>query len=330
MFGVGTPELIAFLLFIGFVVVLVRVLADLRRVRAERGPLPREARLIGLTRVGGLLAGVVVATQLDRLSAAASQVLWPTAVTASVLVAVVLGEVLVRPTPAPGPRSASLAVRRVRDHLPASTPVVGALAVLTAPLLVVTTVTAGGPGVGEAGLACARAGIRSSTDVYPGAPISVPLAVVLVVGLVAVAAAVRRVVHRPGGHPDPAVDDAARRRSVRALVAAAALLLGASFVSVARTATVAWDEMAAGLGGRSCAPAWMGSPWIGLLSILAAAALVLTLGAVVTLVRLTPVVAPAPPAGLATPGPLVTAPTTRPGVEPGSRPDTGSGTGRTG
>ncbi|KQT90918.1 hypothetical protein ASG49_14490 [Marmoricola sp. Leaf446] len=218
----------------------------------------REARLVGATRVAGVAVGLLAAAAVGQGgSLGAGSMLAPTVLGTCVLLAVIAGETLVRPRREPGVRSASLAVRRVRDHLPRTWLPVAVVAVLTAGLLVLTTVTAGpDPTDGSTrSLRCEQGAYVSSVSPYPGAYYAVPLALALVAVLAVAALAARQVVVRPRGRADAGGDDTLRRRSLRVVVAATGVTLGLSYVGVASPTAVALRTLGKGLE-VSCAPGW--------------------------------------------------------------------------
>jgi hypothetical protein len=93
-------------------------------------------------------------------------------------------------------------------------------------------------------------GLSASNGPWPGLFYSVPLGIVVVVGLVGAAVALRALVLRPRSVSDPELvvaDDALRRGSAEAVVAAAGVMVSASLLAVALTAGSA-------LIGFACAP----------------------------------------------------------------------------
>ena len=230
---------------------------DHARPAAVRAP-TREGRLVGATRVVGVVIGFLVAQAVAGGTYGIGSMLAPTVFGACVLVAVVVGETLVRPRSGDGARSASLAVRRVRDYAPRLWVLVAAVVVLTAGLLLLTTLTASpDPTDGTArSLSCHRGGFSSTFSPYPGAYYAGPLALGVAVVLLVAGLASRQVVLRPRGGGDVGGDDALRRRSLRVVVAATGVAVGSSYVGVASTAAGALANLGAQVG--DCAPGWAG------------------------------------------------------------------------
>lgn len=275
MFAVGLVELAALLaLVVGAAVVLALVL----RTGGRRVPSTRESRWVAATRLAGLVAGLVAAGQVwQRGSYGTGPMLAPAALGLCVLVAVALGETVVRPRRGPGSRTASLRPRRVRDYAPR--PLAWAVAtqvVVTAAVLTLTTLTASRDAYTASvrALACTSAQGGSSRAPYPGSYYSGPLAVALVLVLLVAALAARQVVLRPRGLGATDADDALRRRSLTVVLAATGLATSAPYLGIGLTAGLALQQL--GADGVDCAAAWTGP--VGLvvtLSLVPAAALLL-------------------------------------------------------
>ncbi|GAB3653128.1 hypothetical protein GCM10027596_03130 [Nocardioides korecus] len=293
MSAVGAPELLLVIL-LGAGVVTAVVLASRSGARTPQVPV-REARLVGLTRVVGVVAGFLAARAVSRGGTyGTGPMLAPAVFGTCVLLAVVAGETLVRPRRDPGVRSASLGVRRVRDYAPRVWVAVAAVLVLTTALLLFTTLTASPDetdGTARA-VSCEQAAGGASAGPYPGSYYTGPLALALLVVLVVAGIAARRVVQRPRGSGDVGGDDALRRRSLRVVVAATGLAVGSSYVGVATAAASALGNLAS--GESMCSPGWAGPVATGLgVSVLPVA--VLVLGCALILLR------PGTPHGLARP-----------------------------
>ena len=307
MLAIGAPELLLVLL-LGTGVTAAVVLATRSCSRAPQTPV-REARLVGLTRVVGVVVGFLAAEAVSRGGTyGTGPMLAPAVFGTCVLLAVVAGETLVRPRLDVGVRSASLGVRRVRDYAPRVWVAVAAVAALTAALLLFTTLTASRDatdGTSRA-VSCER-GIHGATaGPYPGGYYTGPLAVGLLVVLLVAGIAARRVVRRPRGRGAVGGDDALRRRSLRVVVAATGLAIGSSYIGVASSAAGALQNLA---GGESaCSPVWAGpvAPGLGL-SVLPVA--VLVIGCALILLRPgtprgpRPTTTERPPASAAAPSP---------------------------
>lgn len=141
MFRLGLIELV--LLLVPLLVAGVAVVLVGRSRSRLTSPAPaREARLVGLTRVVGVVVGLVTVSVIAGGTHGTGSMLGPTVFGACVLLAVVAGETLVRPRLEPGVRSATLGVRRVRDYAPRIWIPVAAVGVMTFSLLLLTTITA--------------------------------------------------------------------------------------------------------------------------------------------------------------------------------------------
>lgn len=208
---------------------LVVVLLLLRAPQALPERLQAVARTTGRWRLAGLLVGVAVAATSAQSGALGRGVLLAVPMLSlCVLLGVVAGELRVRP-PAAGLRSAPLEVRSTRDYLPpVLTGLVGAATVVLGGLLALTSAVASADDLGRAGRALARACSPVSAEVrtpWPGSWYALPLAAVVGAGLVVAAVALVAVTRRPRSGEDPQVDDALRRQSATAVVAAVGLLV---------------------------------------------------------------------------------------------------------
>ena len=276
MVGIGVPELLILLLVLGgglvaLVVGAVVLVSGRADRRSGRVPATREWRLVQLTRAAGIVVGLLAgASVVGRGAYGAGPMLAPAAFGLCVVLATAVGETVVRPRRPVGVRSASLTPRRVAAYLPrVTTSLVGAVLVLSAATMLLTTLTAsrdGGTGTMRA-LACTSSAVSSERTPYPGSYYTAPLAGLLVAVLVVAALAARQVVRRPRGMAGTeAGDDALRRRSIGVVVAATGIAVCAPYVGVALTAGGALQ----GLVGQqeSCAPAWAGP--VGVALVLAA------------------------------------------------------------
>lgn len=188
--------------------------------------------------VAAVVVGAAVAWWLTgALALGRGLMLVPAVLGLSVVVGVGLAETVVRPRRPAGPRTASLAARRVADYLPrALTGAAVGTATLHVATLVVTTMTASADDLGRAGrVVAARCGdTASAASPYPGGYYSLPLAAVLVMTGLASAAALTAVVRRPRGlAADDVGDDILRRRSATRVVAASGAALAASHAGIA-------------------------------------------------------------------------------------------------
>ena len=259
--GIGIVELV--LLAMLPVGVVVTALVVLGAGAGRRVPSSRESRLVAITRAVGLLVGIAAAALvLQAGSYFSGPMLAPAAVGLGLLAGVAVGETLVRPRRAPGPRAASLRPRRVRDYAPRRLgPAVALQVVALAALLVLTTLTASRDtytGTVRA-LSCSDAGVSSSRTPYPGSFYSGPLALALLAVLLVAALAARQVVARPRGvgpAGDTGADDALRTRSLGVVVAATGIAVAAPYCGIALTAGIALHGL--GSGDPGCAPAWTG------------------------------------------------------------------------
>ncbi len=286
MFAVGLLEMLALLLVLavlgGLAVAAVR--GDRGRTHVPATPV-REGRLVGLTRVVGVVVGLLASQAVSEGSShGTGPMLAPTVFGTCVLLAVVAGETLVRPRRDAGVRSASLGVRRLRDYVPRAWIPVAVVVVLTAALLLLTTLTASldSPGGEARAVSCARGVFSSTASHYPGSYYSGPLALGLLVVLVVAGLAARQVVLRPRGRGDAGGDDALRRRSLRVVVAATGVAVGSSYVGVASTAAAALHTIGGQVG--DCAPGWSG-PVATALGVSVLPVVVLVIGCALVLLR---------------------------------------------
>ncbi|MXG88679.1 hypothetical protein [Nocardioides flavescens] len=245
-------------------------------VDAER----REWRRVRAVRLAGTALGVgaaVLVAQWGRHGT--GLMLAPAAFGLAVLLGTVVSETLARPPHPPGPRSASLTPRRVRDHLPSTTPLVLALVLVLVALLIVTTLSASADESGESRqLACTDPVVTQTHGPYAGAFYSTPLALALLLVLAVAALAAREVVLRPRGvsHSESGAD-AQRRESVGVVVAATGIAVGAPLVGVLLTTASA---LGMGSADPTCAPAWWAPTGLatGLLAVTVACGVSLLLG----------------------------------------------------
>lgn len=273
MFGLGLIELVALVLLLVGVGLLVRA-------RLSDGPVSvrREWRLVQLTRLVGVLAGWWVAGWTAETGRwGLGPALAPAAFGLVVLVAVGLGETVVRPPAAEGARSASLRPRRVTDYLPRQlTRVVTMVTAITFGLLLLTSLTASrDPGTGAMrALRCGSGDVSGTATPWPGTYYSLPIAGLLLAVLVVAAVAARQVVRRPRGlAPQDLDDDALRRRSLDVVVAAVGLTVALTLGGVAGRAAGALSDLGA---LTKCAPAWS-VPAGGVLTVVAVACIGLSL-----------------------------------------------------
>lgn len=240
---VGGPLLVA--------VVALAVLSSSRSRVAAR----REWALVRLTWMSALAAGAVVAWSVTGLvDLGRGTMLVPAVLGLFVVAGVGLGEAVVRPQRPPGPRTASLAPRRVAGYLPRPlSAAVGGITMLHLTTLALTTATATPDDQGRAGrqVAATCGTMSSAAGPYPGSFYSVPLIVLLVAIGLAATAALTAVVRRPRGFaPHEVGDDVLRRLSATRVVAAAGAAVSASHVGIAFFAGTALLRM-------DCHAAWM-------------------------------------------------------------------------
>jgi hypothetical protein len=262
----GTILPAIFLVFVVLVILGGTLLV--RRTRRRRGlmldPSPTSARLVGFRKTAGwrwagLVVGVVAAAQtasVGSLGLGVGQMLAPTAFGLCVIGGVVAGELATMPA-RDGVRTAALETRTVGNYLPRRLGGLVAVSTLAlGTLLVVTTLMGSPDDLGRAGRSLEqRCGAvqAGGTGPWPGSFYSVPLAIAVALGLLAAGLALRTVVMRPRRGSTPELvraDDALRRRSAQAVVAATGVMMAASLIGVALAAASAL------LNPYSCAPAW--------------------------------------------------------------------------
>lgn len=228
--------------------------------RLEIEPLRHDALLAGQRKAirrrwAGLGLGVVAAALTTTVgSLGLGVMLAPTVFGLFVIAGVVVGELAAIPR-REGVRTAALETRTVGDYLPRR---LGGLVMASTlglgVLLITTTLMGSADDMGRAGRSLFRMcspDTAAGRGPWPGLFYSVPLGIAVVLGLLVAAVALRTVVLRPrsGTAPDlVAADDALRRRSAEAVVAATGVMVAASMLGVALTSGVA-------LVGFACPPA---------------------------------------------------------------------------
>jgi hypothetical protein len=246
-------SVIILFVLVGAPLLLTLVALSLTSRGVEYGQEWTRVRLMWI--VAGLVGGVVAWLLHGSLDLGRGTMLAPAVLGIFVVAGVGLGETVVRPERPDGPRSASLAVRRVSDFLPrALSRVAGGIAVLHLATLALTTVTASADDMGRAGrqVAAQCGNTGSAASPYPGSFYSVPLALLLLVAGVATVAALTAVVRRPRGYaPDEVGDDVLRRWSTTRILAASGAALAASHSGIALFAGTALLRL-------DCQGAWMG------------------------------------------------------------------------
>lgn len=224
------------------------------RVAANREWMWVRATWAAASVVGGVTAWLVNGS----LDAGRGTMLVPAVLGLFVVSGVGLAETVVRPRRPAGPRTASLAPRRVTDYVPRrlATGVAG-ITVLHVSALALTTLTGSADDLGRAGrqIAAQCGNTGSAAGPYPGSFYSVPLILLLLVICLVTAAALLAVVRRPRGFaPDDVGDDELRRRSSTLVLAAVGAVVAASQVAIAFFAGTAMLRM-------TCQSAWM--PLVG-------------------------------------------------------------------
>ena len=241
-------------MLLGLVTLCLLVVALVVSRTGARTGVTREERAVRTIRGMGLVVGVVLAgwvllepTPFDRGLGSAA-VVAPLVLGVVLLVAVLLGELVVRPRHSGGARTASLRPRRLRDPLPRRlTRLVGAMTVAAVLLCTYTALTASPDDTGRAGRALfaqCTATVSSGRGPYPGSFYVVPYLVGLaVVAVVAVLAALR-ISHRTLG-ADAVAEERYRLAGLTSVVSAYGLTLSAPFAGISFFAGTA-------LLGHSC------------------------------------------------------------------------------
>lgn len=205
-------------------------------------------------RLAGLGLGVVAAAFTASVgSLGLGVMLAPTVFGICVIAGVVVGELATIPRRGVV-RTAALQTRTVGDYLPRRLGAMVAASTLgLGTLLVTTTLMGSADDMGRAGRSLFRLcgpERAASAGPWPGLFYSLPLGVAVAIGLFGAAVALRAVVLRPrsGSAPELVVaDDALRRRSAEAVVAATGVMVAASLFGVALSAGAA-------LLGFACPP----------------------------------------------------------------------------
>ena len=263
-------SLVVLLVLVGGPLLLTAIALAALSVARGRVHTRREWALVRVTWTAAVVVGVVVSWVVNSsLGLGRGTMLVPAVLGVFVVAGVGLGEAVVRPRRPAGPRTASLAPRRVSEYLPrALARAVGGITALHLSTLALTTATASADDMGRAGRqVAARCGnTASAAGPYPGSFYSVPLfLLLLVIGLVT-AAALTAVIRRPRGFApddvgDDVGDDVLRRRSTTRVVAAAGAAVAASHVGIAFFAGTALRRM-------DCRGAWMDpAGWVLLASV---------------------------------------------------------------
>lgn len=256
---------IAVVPFVLLVVISVIVLRSRRAQRPLELDRSRQGAVLATHRkaVGWRWAGLGLGVVAAYLTAGVGSLglgvmLAPTVFGLCVIAGVIVGELAATPR-REGERTAALETRTLRDYVPrrlgglvtASTIGLGAV-------LVTTTLMGSADDMGRAGRSLSRAcspemlvgAMSAVAGPWPGLFYSVPLGIAVSLGLLAAAIALRTVVLRPRSGSAPhlvAGDDALRHRSAEAVVAATGVMVAASLLGVALTASDA-------LIGIACPP----------------------------------------------------------------------------
>lgn len=262
-------SLVALLALIGGPLLLTVVALAAASSTRGRVDTRQEWTWVRFTWAAALVVGGVTAWLVNgSLDLGRGTMLVPAILGLLVVAGVGLTETVVRPQRPTGPRTASLAPRRIGHYLPR--PLATAVLTITAlhlATLALTTISASTDDMGRAGRqVAARCGnIGSAAGPYPGSFYSVPLALLLLVIGLAAAAALMAVVRRPRGFaPDDIGDDELRQRSTTRVLAAAGAAVAASHLGIAYFAGGALLRM-------TCQLAWMEPVgWVLLASVPAA------------------------------------------------------------
>ena len=289
-------SLLVLLVLVGGPLLLTVIALAAQSLARGRVDTRREWKWVRVTWAAALVGGGVAAWLVNgSLDLGRGTMLVPAVLGLFVVAGVGLAETVVRPQRPVGPRTASLAPRRVSDYAPRALALtVAGITALHLTTLALTTTTASPDDTGRVGrqIAAQCVNTGSGAGPYPGSFYSVPLIVLLlVIGLVA-AAALTAVVRRPRGFaPDDVGDDELRHRSTTRVLAAAGAAVAASHVGIAFFAGTALLRM-------DCQSAWMDPVgWVLIASIIAALVLLgWFLGRVVAPGTL-PTPSPAHPAG---------------------------------
>lgn len=241
----------------------------------------------------GLGLGILTsALTANAISLGLGLLLAPTVFGLCVLAGVIGGELAAIPR-RQGVRTAALETRTVADYLPRRlTGLVTASTVGLGALLVTTTLMGSADDMGRAGRSLFRRcspTTGESSGPWPGLFYSVPLGIAVAVGLLVAAVALRTVVLRPrsGSAPDlVAADNALRRRSAEAVVAATGVMVAASVSAVSLLA-------GAHLLAFTCPP--MSWTVLGFVMLAVAVLMLLLVGACLALLLVSPRVLPMEP-----------------------------------
>ena len=253
-------------------VLVVCLVAQLRSDAGEQvlasphGEVVPSRRAAGWPAVGFVLGVVAAVLVAQTGSLGRGLLVAPAAFALCLLLGVLAGEMTVH-APSSGRRAALLERRQARDYLPARLTVIVTLgACLLLAVLTFTVLVGSADDMGRAGRVITTVcspDQSASRGPWPGSYYALPLAALVLVGLVASAAVLRQVSLRPrpaGTEGLGAVDDALRRRSAEAVVAAVGILVAVPFTGIAAVAALQ-------LLGAPCAPAWWAVPGWSLLAL---------------------------------------------------------------